>query len=105
MIKNRNKYIKKKLFFFCIYKKSSIFAMNLKQKRMKIYSVKFANGEVEDFYNLKSAKAAMKQDSNAKGVIYKIFSNGDFECCGNIKLEGNNKTFVANTRQQKESYN
>lgn len=72
---------------------------------MKIYSVKFANGEVEDFYSLKSAKAALRQDSNAKGVIYKIFSNGDWECCGSIKLKGSNETFLANTRQQKESYN
>ena len=71
---------------------------------MKIYNV--VNRETnycEDFYNLNDAKKAMKEN-NAKGYIYKIYSNGDFESCGEIKLKGNNKTFVANTRQKKVNY-
>ena len=71
---------------------------------MKVYIV--VNREEnynEEFYNLNSAKAAMKEH-NAKGYIYKIYSNGDFENCGEIKLKGNNKTFIANTKQTMKNY-
>ena len=34
----------------------------------------------------------------------KIYANGDGEPCGEIKLSGSNKTFMANTRQTKAGY-
>lgn len=71
---------------------------------MKIYIV--INKEIEyheEFYRLPDAKKAMKEH-NAKGYIYKFWSNGDFENCGEIKLNSSNKTFVANTRQIKKNY-
>ena len=36
--------------------------------------------------------------------ITKIYANGDWEPCGEIKLSGSNKTFMANTRQTKAGY-
>lgn len=72
---------------------------------MKQYIVKHTDGTTEEFYNLTSAKAAMRQDKGSTGVIYKTWSNGDFECLGSIKLNGSNRTFVANTKQTTESYN
>ncbi len=71
---------------------------------MKQYIVKHTNGMTEEYFNLTSAKAAMRQDQGSTGVIYKTWSNGDFECLSEIKLTGNNKTFVANTRQTTKSY-
>lgn len=71
---------------------------------MKVYAVaNKAENYCEDFYNLKSAKIAMREH-NAKGYIYKIYSNGDFECCGEIVLKGNNKTFIANSKQKVKNY-
>ncbi|MDR2814645.1 MAG: hypothetical protein LBB79_08360 [Prevotellaceae bacterium] len=60
-------------------------------------------GYSDEFYNLTAAKAAMKAN-DARGVIYKIYSGGDFVNCGEITLAGNNKTFVANSRQEKSGY-
>jgi hypothetical protein len=71
---------------------------------MKQYTV--VNNETgynEDFYNLQSAKKAMKEN-NAKGFITEIRSNGDWINCGEIKLKGSNKTFVTNTKQTKMNY-
>lgn len=71
---------------------------------MKVYTVtNSSENYCEDFYSLSEAKKAMKEH-NAKGYIYKIYSNGDFENCGEIKIKGSNKTFVANTRQRVKSY-
>jgi hypothetical protein len=71
---------------------------------MKVYLV--VNREEnynEEFYNLTSAKKAMKEH-NAKGYIYKIYSNGDMVSCGEIAIKSNNKTFVANSKQIIKSY-
>jgi len=72
---------------------------------MKEYIVKHSNGETETFYRLASAKSAIKADNGAKGFIYKIYFNGDFEPCGEIKMKGNNATLMAGaTRQTKANY-
>lgn len=70
---------------------------------MKEYVVTNDGGYCETFYNLTAAKKAMKEHA-ARGVIYKTWANGDFECVGVISLSGNNKTFVANTRQKIDNY-
>ena len=44
------------------------------------------------------------KEHNAKGYIYKIYSNGDFENCGEIVLKGSNKTFIANSKQTTKNY-
>lgn len=44
------------------------------------------------------------KEHNAKGTKTKVYSNGDWEPCGEIVLKGNNKTFMANTRQTKAGY-
>lgn len=53
--------------------------------------------------SLTAAKKAMKEH-NAKGTKTKVYSNGDWEPCGEIVLKGSNKTFMANTRQTKAGY-
>ena len=71
---------------------------------MKVYLV--VNDETnynEEFYNLSSAKKAMKEH-NAKGYIYKIYSNGTMVQCGEIKLNMTNKTFIANSNQSQYGY-
>jgi hypothetical protein len=71
---------------------------------MKQYTViNRETGYNETFYSLPAAKAAMKEN-NATGHITKVFSNGDFVPCGEIKSKGSNKTFIANTRQIKANY-
>ena len=72
---------------------------------MKQYIVNHTDGTTEEFYNLNSAKSAIRQDKGSTGVIYKTWSNGDFEYLGPINIKGDNKTFVANTRQTTKSYN
>ena len=58
------------------------------------------------FHSLTPAKKLIKanQDKYAGSCITKIWSNGDFENLGEIKLSGSNETYVANTRQKKASY-
>ena len=71
---------------------------------MKVYTViNRSENYCEDFYNLTEAKKAMKEH-NAKGYIYKIYANGDFENCGEIILNGSNKTFIANSKQKVKNY-
>lgn len=71
---------------------------------MKVYTViNRSENYCEDFYNLTEAKKAMKEH-NAKGYIYKIYANGDFENCGEIVLKGSNKTFIANSKQKVKNY-
>lgn len=57
-------------------------------------------------YSLKAAKAIINEnlEKYKTSCITKIWSNGDWENLGEIKLNGNNKTFVANTRQKKANY-
>ena len=75
---------------------------------MKEFIVSYVNEKGEEqsqtFYNLTKAKSFMKEHSGSTGVIYKTWSNGDFECVGVITLKGTNKTFVANTKQKQNSY-
>lgn len=71
---------------------------------MKVYTVvNRSENYCEEFYSLPAAKKAMKEH-NAKGYICKIYANGDFVNCGEIQLNGSNKTFVANTRQTVKGY-
>ena len=71
---------------------------------MKTYDViNRETGYHETFHSLPAAKKAMKEN-NARGFITKIWSYGDWEPMGEIKLAGQNKTFAANTRQEKPSY-
>lgn len=56
--------------------------------------------------SLSGAKRIIKAnlDKYAGSCITKTWPNGDFENLGEIKLNGSNKTFVANTRQKVASY-
>ena len=58
------------------------------------------------FHSLATAKKLIKAniDKYASSCITKIWANGDFENLGQIKLKGNNKTFVANSHQTRASY-
>ena len=58
------------------------------------------------FYDLRAAKAFIKQhrDLYKGSCITKTWANGDWENLGEIKLEGSNKHFIANTRQKKAGY-
>ena len=58
------------------------------------------------FYSLAPAKALIKKhiDKYAWSSITKTWANGDWENLGEIKLTGNNKHFIANTRQKKAGY-
>ena len=64
--------------------------------------------ESQTFYALTAAKKWMKerikQGHEVRGQKYKVYSDGDFVNCGTISLTGNNKSFVANTRQTKKGY-
>lgn len=71
---------------------------------MKIYVVVNRDENYSDeFYSLVDAKRAMKEH-NAKGYIYKFYSNGSMVQCGEIKLSNSNKTFAANSRQKGKGY-
>ena len=64
--------------------------------------------ESEVFYTLTAAKKWMREriklNHEVSGLKYKIYADGDVVNCGSIKLKGNNKSFVANTKQRKEGY-
>lgn len=64
--------------------------------------------ESETFCTLTAAKKwmreRMKQGHEVSGQKYKVYSNGDFVNCGNILLNGSNKSFVANTKLRKPGY-
>ena len=70
---------------------------------MKTYNVINDLGYNEVFYNLNSAKKAMKEN-NARGFITKICSNGDWIPCGEISLAKSNKTLIVNTKQRISNY-
>lgn len=71
---------------------------------MRIYHVSNKEtGFSEEFFSLAAAKKAMREH-NATGSITKVYSNGDWVPCGEIKLQGSNKTFIANSRQTTKSY-
>lgn len=58
------------------------------------------------FYSLAPAKRLIKAnlDKYKGSCITKIWANGDWENLGEIKLNGSNKAFVANTRQKQAGY-
>ena len=62
----------------------------------------------ETFCTLTAAKkwmrARIKLGHDVSGEKYRIYSDGDFVNCGNIRLDGDNRSFVANTRQTKKGY-
>lgn len=64
--------------------------------------------ESETFYSLTAAKKWMreriKKGHKVRGSQTKIWSNGEWENLGEIKLTESNKHFVANTRQTKKGY-
>lgn len=64
--------------------------------------------ESETFYSLTAAKKWMRerlaQGHNVSGDKYKIYSDGDIVNCGQIRLSGSNRHFIANTRQKKQNY-
>ena len=68
---------------------------------MKIYNTSWQNpstGEIkrEVFYTLTTAKQWMKQREGSTGSITKVWSNGDWEPCGEIKLTGRNSVKMSN---------
>ena len=46
----------------------------------------------------------IKQGHEVSGSKTKVWSNGDWEPAGEIKLSGSNKVFMANTRMKKPNY-
>ena len=69
---------------------------------MTVYNViDKTTGEKEELYSLSAAKKWMrehlKQGHEVSGSKTRIYSNGDFVPCGEIKLEGSNKVFIANS--------
>lgn len=65
-------------------------------------------GKSETFCSVAAAKKRMKQllqeGHEVSGSKTKVYSNGDWEPCGEITLTGSNKVFMANTRQTKAGY-
>lgn len=59
---------------------------------MTIYSV----GE-EEFYRVSDAKKYMKQ-TGLKGYKTKVYTNGDWEFCGEISLKSSNRNHIVGTR-------
>lgn len=64
----------------------------MKGKKMTMYYV----GE-KSFTSLRAAKAEMKA-TGKPGEKVKIWANGDFESCGEIKLKGSNKCHIVGAR-------
>ena len=64
--------------------------------------------KAETFHHLITAKKRMKElmklGHEVSGSKTKVYSNGDWEPCGEITLTGSNKTFIANSRQTKPGY-
>lgn len=58
------------------------------------------------FFSLSTAKKLIKDnlDKYVGSQITKTWANGDWENCGEIKITGSNKTFIANTRQATAGY-
>lgn len=64
--------------------------------------------ESADFVSLTAAKKWMRErvkiGHKVSGSRYKIYSNGDTVNCGKIILTGNNKSYIANSKQTKPGY-
>ncbi len=67
---------------------------------MKIYNLEHNRGDgFIDTYkttNLTAAKLWMKRRPGSKGFITKVYANGDWEPCGEIKLKGSNAVQMSN---------
>lgn len=63
-------------------------------------------GPMFTFHSLAPAKKLIREnmDKYMDSIITKTWADGDWENLGPIKLAGNNKTFVANTRQKVANY-
>lgn len=59
-----------------------------------------------EFSSIAAAKKFIKENIEfyTGSSITKVFSSGDFENLGEIKLSGCNKHFIANTRQRVANY-
>ena len=58
----------------------------------------------DEVYSISEAKKIMKAHPGATGNKVKVYSNGDWVNCGEIKLKGSNKSFIANSpRNMKHS--
>ena len=58
----------------------------------------------DEVYSVSEAKKIMKAHPGATGNKVKVYSNGDWVNCGEIKLKGSNKSFIANSpRNMKHS--
>ena len=59
-----------------------------------------------EFSTLKEAKRLIRENKEkyAGSSITKFWANGDWENLGEIKLDGSNNTYVANTRQKIKNY-
>lgn len=51
----------------------------------------------EEFFNLKAAKAEMKRTGKT-GRKVKVYSNGDWIPCGEIKQNGSNRCHIVGAR-------
>ena len=64
--------------------------------------------ESQDFCSLTAAKQWMreriKQGHEVSGQKYKVYADGEFVNCGAIRLTGNNRSFIANSKQKKSGY-
>lgn len=87
----------------CLKTMDDVFDKNLKKW---VYKEVEKWSDVFVFHSLAVAKKFIKQNLNfyKSSVITKTWSNGDWENLGEIVLKGNNKKFVANTKQKKENY-
>ena len=65
-------------------------------------------GKVDTFCSVAAAKKRMKelikQGHKVSGSKTKVYSNGDWEPCGEITLTGSNAVFMANTKQTGPGY-
>lgn len=70
------------------------------------YREKTETKDTFTFNSLAPAKKLIKAniEKYAGSCITKTWANGDWENCGEIQLTGNNKHFIANTRQKKAGY-
>mgnify|MGYP001346293885 CR=1 FL=1 len=87
-------------------------AHTYKDERFNKTTLKWEEVEITEmeksytFFTLTTAKKLIKNnlDKYAGSSITKTFANGDSENLGEIKLNGSNKTFVANTKQDVSNY-
>lgn len=72
---------------------------------MTIYTVVKGDYQ-EDFYRVSEAKKRMKElGEGAKGFKTKVYADGDWVPCGEIVLNGSNKSFIANSPRNMKGAN